>query len=58
MTTKQLITNIEALSETLTPKQLFKFLDIVDELALMVATEQQQKRSTPKTPITELGQLH
>jgi hypothetical protein len=58
MTTKQLITNIEALSETLKPKQLFKFLDIVDELASMVATEQQLKRSTPKTEVAELGQLH
>jgi hypothetical protein len=58
MTTKQLITNIEALSETLTPKQLFKFLDIVDELASMVATEQQLKRTAPKTPVAELGQFH
>ena len=58
MTTKQLITNIEALSETLTPKQLFKFLDIVDELASMVANEQQLKQSMPKVAVAELGQLH
>lgn len=58
MTTKQLITNIETFSETLTPKQLFKFLDIVDELASMVATEQQLKQSSPQMAVAELGQLH
>lgn len=37
MTTKRLISNIEALSATLNQKQLIEFLDIMDELADMVS---------------------
>lgn len=36
MSTKQLITNIETLSETLSEKQLIKFLDIMDTMTVML----------------------
>lgn len=36
MSTRQLITNIEALSETLSEKQLVQFLDIMDAMTIMV----------------------
>lgn len=36
MSTRQLIINIEALSETLSEKQLVQFLDIMDAMTLMV----------------------
>ncbi|XOV80545.1 MAG: hypothetical protein ACFHVJ_06245 [Aestuariibacter sp.] len=36
MSNKQLITNIETLSETLSEKQLIKFLDIMDTMTVML----------------------
>lgn len=36
MSTRQLIINIEALSETLSEKQLVQFLDIMDAMTVMV----------------------
>lgn len=36
MSTRQLINNIEALSETLSEKQLVQFLDIMDRMTNMV----------------------
>ena len=36
MSNKQLINNIEVLSETLSNKQLVQFLDIMDEMTMMI----------------------
>ena len=57
MTTKQLISNIEALSNTLTPKQLIKFLDIVDGITSLVGTAQELKIDKPSNT-SDVAQLH
>lgn len=54
MSTTELIQSIEALSQTLTDKQLVEFLDIMDAMTLMVEDAKKLSDDLLPAPIKEV----